>query len=304
MKKIVIAGGTGFLGKVLVTYWKKSNYEIHILSRKHHLDHDHVNYHKWDGKHLGYWTSILENAAVLINLNGKSVDCRYTDKNKERIYDTRIEATYILGKAVLNCNNPPKLWINAASATIYRHSEDKEMDEASGELGKGFSVDVCKKWEETFHSFELPSTRQVLFRIGIVLGKHGGPMKPLTRLARLGFGGKQGSGKQYFSWIHEHDLANAFSFIILHTHLSGVFNLTVPEPITNKRLMNSMRKANNRKFGLPMPKWLLALGALLIRTETELLLKSRRVVPKRLLNAGFNFKFDQLDNALIKLLNN
>jgi len=289
MKKIVIAGGTGFLGSSLVDHWKDAEVQIFILTRRRCEDYGNVHYVKWDGKHLGYWTKVLEGADVLINLNGKSVDCRYTQDNKELIYDTRIDATYILGKAVEGCINPPKLWINAASATIYRHAEDKDMDEQAGEIGTGFSVDVCKKWEASFKSFQLKNTRQVIFRIGIVLGEKGGPLKPLLNLAKIGFGGRQGSGKQFFSWIHVNDFVRAFDFIISREDLDGTFNLTGPRPVRNYEMMHQIRRLANRRFGLPMPKWLLEIGAIFIRTETELILKSRRVVPRRLLEEGFEF---------------
>lgn len=304
MKKIVIAGGTGFLGSCLVAHYKHTEVEVVILTRKHMEDHDSIRYCKWDGRHLGYWTHELENCDLLINLNGKSVDCRYNEKNKQLIYDTRIEATHVLGQAVRNCKNPPKIWVNSASATIYRHSLDKEMDEATGEVGTGFSVDVCKKWEATFNAFELLKTRMVLLRTGIVLGSQGGPLVPLRSLAKMGLGGKHGKGDQYFSWIHEKDFTAIIDFVAGNININGAINVTVPEPLTNAELMKSIRKSVKAPFGMPMPKWLLELGAVFIRTETELILKSRRVVPKRLLEAGFVFKYDNLDLALKGIQNN
>jgi len=294
MRKIIIAGGTGFLGQCLIEHWKNTDTQIYVLSRQHHEDHDNVHYLKWDAKNLGYWAKYFEAADVVINLNGKSVDCRYTTINKQLIYDTRVNATEILGRAIQQCKEAPKLWINAASATIYRHSEDKDMDEEIGELGTGFSVDVCRKWETSFNSFELPSTRKVIFRIGIVMGESGGPLIPLLNLAKIGFGGRQGSGKQYFSWLHTSDFVRAFDFIIKRKDLSGIFNLTGPEPITNSEMMHQIRKLVDRPFGLPMPAWLLEIGAFFIRTETELILKSRKVVPKRLLDEGFEFEVRSL----------
>jgi uncharacterized protein (TIGR01777 family) len=303
MKKIVIAGGTGFLGSCLIAHYKQADVEVVILTRRHVEDHDNVRYCKWDGRHLGYWTHELADCDVLINLNGKSVDCRYNEQNKQLIYDTRIEATHVLGQAVRNCKNPPKLWINSASATIYRHALDKEMDEATGEIGSGFSVDVCKKWEAVFHAFELPNTRKVVLRTGIVLGSQGGPLIPLRNLAKMGLGGKHGKGDQYFSWIHEKDFTAIIDFIARHTNIDGVINVTVPEPITNTALMKSLRESVKAAFGMPMPKWLLELGAVFIRTEAELILKSRRVVPARLLEAGFVFKYDHIDLALKDIQN-
>lgn len=298
MKKIVIAGGTGFLGTCIAKYYSGPDYEIRILSRKHLVDHDNIKYYKWDGKSIGYWTEALEGADVLINLNGKSVDCRYTQHNQQLIYDTRLEATYVLGKAMLACQHAPKVWLNAASATIYRHSLDKAMNEQDGEIGTGFSVDVCKKWEQVFSSFHLPETRKIALRTGIVLGRHGGPLVPLRRLAKVGMGGKHGNGKQLFSWLHETDFVRIIDFLINTPHLHGTYNITSPQPVTNAVLMKSLRKCLKMPFGLPLGKKLLDFGALLIGTETELILKSRWVVPEKLCKAGFKFSFPDINTAL------
>ena len=172
--KIVIAGGTGFLGQVLVNQFKNQVKHIYILTRNHKENEGNVHYVKWDGRTLGAWSQCLEGADVVINLNGKSVDCRYNNRNKKLIYDTRLDATFIIGEAIKHIKNPPKIWINAASATIYRHSIDMPMDEITGKFGTGFSVDVCQKWEECFNAIELPETRKVIIRTGIVLGKKTG----------------------------------------------------------------------------------------------------------------------------------
>ncbi len=301
MKKIVIAGGTGFLGKCLTDYYSSVNTQLFILTRgKSHVA-DNVHYVTWDGKTKGAWVDVLENADVLINLNGKSVDCRYTKKNKQEIYATRLDSTNILGKAIQEAQHPPKLWINAASATIYRHSLDKEMAEDNGEIGVGFSVDVCQQWEQTFNSFVTMQTRKVLMRTGIVLGKNEGALKPLRMLAKLGFGGKQGLGNQYISWLHEKDFARSVDFIINNHTMLGVYNLTAPAPVTNINFMRALRSVMGISLALPLPTWLLKFGAILIGTETELILKSRRVIPKRLLEAGFVFQYDRIENALTDL---
>lgn len=302
MKKIVIAGGTGFLGSLLVEHFLAKDAEIHILSRSTYKNSNNIIYHKWDAKTLGEWTRCLEEADLVINLNGKSVDCRYTPTNKKLIYDTRIDSTRIIGQAIVLCRNPPKLWINSSSATIYRHSEDKKMDEYSGEIGDNFSEDVCKKWEAEFEAAVTPLTRKVVLRTGIVMGRNGGPFIPLKTLALLGFGGKQGNGEQFCSWLHQDDFVNAIEFIIRNEDLDGVFNLTVPEPIRNRELMSAFRKAVGRSFGLPMPKAILEVGAIIIRTETELILKSRRVVPKRLLEAGYEFNYTNAEAAFRNLV--
>lgn len=301
MKRIVIAGGTGFLGSILTRYLSEK-YQITILTRGKTKIEGGIEYVHWDGRTLGTWKNILEGTDVVVNLNGKSVDCRYTEKNKQLIYSTRLESTTVIAQAIQTCVDPPKLWINASSATIYRHSLDKEMDEYSGEFGSGFSVDVCQKWEAVFNSFTLPSTRKVILRTGIVFGKNGGPLKPLLSLAGVGLGGKHGDGNQYFSWLHETDFAGIVSFIVDHPEMKGTYNVTVPSPNTNNEVMQALRKSVGVPFGIPMPKWLLEVGAILIGTETELILKSRRVVPKRLLEAGYKFKFDRIEEAIDSLL--
>jgi uncharacterized protein len=303
MNKIVIAGGTGFLGTSLVAHFKQRTDRVVILTRGRPHSDGIVKYVNWDGKSIGPWVGELESADVLINLNGKSVDCRYTDKNKELIYSSRLDATAVLGKAIQQLINPPALWINASSATIYRHSEDKDMDEFSGELGTGFSVDVCQKWEDRFNRSEVANTRKIIIRTAIVLGKNGA-LKPLRILARLGLGGKQGSGKQYFSWLHEEDFVSIIDFFIKHQNTSGVYNVAAPTPVPNQYFMRVLQAAIGVPFGIPLPKALLEFGALLINTETELILKSRRVVPKRLLDAGFHFKFENIEAALHDLIRN
>ena len=300
MKKVILAGGSGFLGKCIIDHFK-SNTQIIVLTRGEPRMKENVQYVQWDGETLGNWAELFEGTDVLINLNGKSVDCRYTEQNKKLIYSTRLAATEVLGKAIQQCKNPPKLWINSSSATIYRHAVDRTMDEETGDIGTGFSVDVCQQWEKIFNSTQTPSTRKVIIRTAIVLGKGGGALKPLKNLAKLGVGGKQGPGNQYFSWIHEQDFVNIIDFIVEHDDLHGALNVSNPNPITNEHIMHVLRKAVGVPFGIPMPTWLLEFGAMLIGTETELVLKSRRVVPKRLLDAGYEFQFTTIEKALVDL---
>ncbi len=304
MKKIVIAGGSGFLGQVLAQYFEDKYDKIIIFSRKEKESFNNIHYVAWDATHIGDWANALENADVLINLTGRSVDCRYNENNKKLILDSRVNATEILGHAIRLCNNPPKIWLNSSTATIYRHSLDKEMNEEMGEVGNGFSVGVATAWEQSFFDQVTPKTRKVALRTAIVLGKKGGALKPIANLVKSGFGGKQGSGNQYFSWLHEDDFARAVHFIIKKNDLEGVFNLVAPKPTTNKQLMQTIRKVLKTPFGIPLPKWLLEIGAVLIQTETELVLKSRRVVPKRLIDEGFIFKYHDLTKSLNHLLLN
>lgn len=292
-KKIVIAGGTGFIGRYLSQKFTASGYQVLIISRQQ----DHIN---WDKPAL--ITDALEKAEMLINLAGKSVDCRYNQKNKKEIYDSRIDTTKILGNAILNCKNKPPLWINSSTATIYRHAEDRPMTESNGEIGTGFSVNVATNWEKAFFDFKLPATRQVALRMAIVLGNTGGVIKPLKNLVRYGLGGKQGNGNQMFSWIQIEDLYRIISFIQEQRELSGVINTAAPTPVSNKILMQSIRKHMGVVFGLPAPAWLLKMGAAIIKTETELILKSRWVIPERLSAAGFQFQYPDIDTALKHIL--
>lgn len=298
---MVLAGGSGFLGKCIIDHFKGKR-QIVVLTRRESKIINNVQYVSWDGKTLGSWAGLLEDADVLINLNGKSVDCRYTKANKKLIYSTRLESTEILGRAIQQCKNPPRLWINSSSATIYRHALDRPMDEETGETGTGFSVDVCQQWEKVFYASQINPTRKVAIRTAIVLGRDGGALKPLKALAKLGFGGKQGPGNQYFSWIHENDFVRIIDFIMEHDDLIGSINVSTPNPVTNDHIMRSLRKAIKIPFGIPMHGWVLEFGAVLIGTETELVLKSRRVVSKRLLDAGFKFRFNRIEDALADLV--
>ena len=239
---------------------------------------------------------------MLINLAGKSVDCRYNEKNKKEIYDSRINTTKELGNAIFKCKQPPVLWINSSTATIYRHAEDKAMTESNGEIGSGFSVDIATAWEKCFFDFALKNTRQVALRMAIVLGKEGGVVHPLKNLVKFGLGGKSGNGNQMFSWIHLEDVFRIIQFVWENKNINGVINTAAPNPETNSRFMKKFRKYMNRQFGLSTPKWLLEIGAVIIKTETELILKSRWVIPERLLNAGFQFKYATLDETLFDIL--
>ena len=301
MKKLIIAAGTGFLGQVLVNQFKNKFEEIVILTRGNSKTINGIKYVNWNARTFSGWESELENATVLINLAGKSVDCRYTKANKQEILLSRIESTKILNKAVLNCKNPPKHWLNSSTSTIYRFSLDKQMDEVDGEIGNDFSINVALSWEKAFFKTETPNTLKTALRTSIVLGKNGGAFIPLKTLAKIGFGGKQGKGNQFISWIHEDDFANAIDFII-EKEITGVINIVSPQPIRNADFMQKLRKAVGFPFGIPMSAFLLEIGSFFIRTETELVLKSRNVIPKRLLDNGFEFKFGDIDKAFKNLL--
>ncbi|WP_204346352.1 TIGR01777 family oxidoreductase [Psychroserpens algicola] len=298
MKTITIAGSSGFLGQVLENYFVNKGHTIYILTRTPKRENDIY----WNAKDLGQWTKILNQTHVLINLAGKSVDCRYTDANKKRIYESRIDTTHLLGLAINLCENPPEVWFNSSTATIYRHSTDKQMTEANGEIGDDFSMNIAKSWEKAFYTITNPKTRKIALRTSIVLGKDGGAITPLKNLVTFGLGGKQASGLQKVSWIHELDFARAIAFLIDHETLDGNFNLSVPEPTNNKILMKNFRKVMAIPFGIPHPEWLIKFGAKLIGTEPELVLKSRNVIPKRLLDNGFKFIHTDIELALNDLI--
>lgn len=301
MSKLIIAGGTGFLGAVITSYFKDSFDDIVLLSRKQKKPQPHYRTVVWDAKTTGHWTSEMEGTDVLINMTGRSVDCRYNQKNKDLILNSRVDSTKVLGEAIEVCKNPPKIWFNSSTATIYRHSLDQEMDEESGEIGEGFSVSVAKAWEKAFFETETPHTRKIALRTAIVLGKDGGALEPMIKITKLGLGGKQGSGHQKFSWIHEDDFVQIIDFCIKNDTIQGAVNVVSPHPSDNKTVMSLLRKTLKVPFGIPSGKTLLELGAFMIRTETELLLKSRNVVPKRLLDYGYTFSHQDLETALKEL---
>ncbi len=300
MKKIVIAAGTGFLGNVLVDYFQNKCDEIVILTRGKSKVVGKIKYVNWNAKTFSGWETELEQADVLINLAGKSVDCRYNDANKAEILNSRIDSTNILTQAVLHCQQPPKHWLNSSTSTIYRFSLDKQMDEATGEIGDDFSMNVAKAWEKTFFETETPNTLKTALRTSIVLGKKGGAFLPIKNLAKMGFGGQQGKGNQFISWIHETDFARALEFIIVN-QTTGIINIVSPTPTTNKTFMNTLCKKLKVPFGFPISKTMLEFGAKIIGTETELVLKSRNVVPKRLVENGFEFQYGTLEKALEQL---
>jgi uncharacterized protein (TIGR01777 family) len=292
MKKIVIAGGTGFIGKYLQKGFIAEGYDVVIVSR----DTQHVI---WNDEHA--MIKALEGAVALINLAGKSVDCRYNEKNKSLILNSRVETTRKLQQLIDKCIVPPKLWINSSTATIYRHSEDKAMDE-DGEIGSGFSVEVAKAWEQAFFEKLDSSTRKVALRISITLGKDGGVMTPFINLVKFGLGGRQGNGKQMFSWLHIEDLFRVIKYLMVNENMKGIYNCAAPTPVSNSELMKDMRQILRPLFYLPSPTFLLQVGAFFIDTEPELILKSRWVIPKRLLDSGFVFTYPTLDKALKNIL--
>jgi len=281
--QIVIFGGTGFLGQVLRDRLSAA-YEITVIGRK-------TSPHHWDGRSAGAWTEVVDGAFAVINLTGRTVDCRYNAENRRQILHSRLDSTRVLGEAIASATHPPSVWLNASSATIYPYSLDKDMTEASELDPKGFSEDVCRQWEAELMAADTPATRRVAMRITIAFGpERGGATDILHRLVRFGLGGSQGPGDQVVSWIHTDDFARAVSWLLEQDDLSGPINLAAPCPLSNQAFMRLFRRAAGAPIGLPCPSLILAIGAVFLRTEPELVLKSRRVVPARLLKSGFEFR--------------
>jgi uncharacterized protein (TIGR01777 family) len=303
--RVVIPGGSGQVGQILARHFHGQGHEVTVLARKMSAAPWRVVV--WNGRELGKWTEAIDYADVIINLAGRSVNCRYGAANRWEIKESRVQSTRVIGQAIAQSVHPPKLWMNASTATIYRHALDRAMDEATGELGGNepgapdtwnFSIDVARSWERAFFAAATPHTRKIALRSAIIMSpSRGGPFDMLLNLVRAGLGGKAGSGKQFVSWIHDADFIRAIEFLIAHGDFNGCVNIAAPHPLPNCDFMQELRRAYGTKIGLPSAEWMLALGAFVLRSETELILKSRRVVPGRLLNAGFEFLFSDWPSA-------
>jgi uncharacterized protein len=298
--RIVIPGGSGHLGQMLAQHFHSQGHGVTVIARTPVRGPWRVA--AWNGHGLDRWVNELEGADVVINLAGRSVDCRYIRMNKREILNSRILPTRILGQAIGGLKTPPKLWMNASTATIYRHALDREMDEETGEYGRceldaprawGFSVDVAEQWEDEFFRAKTPGTRKVALRSAMVMSAESGAFPALLRLVRMGLGGAAGSGRQFMSWVHETDFVRAVEHLIARENMDDVVNVTAPSPLPNQDFMAMLREAWGRRFGLDLSERMLEFGAVFLWTETELILKSRRVVPARLLHDGFQFAFPE-----------
>ncbi|WMY77394.1 TIGR01777 family oxidoreductase [Citricoccus sp. I39-566] len=289
---VVIAGASGFIGTHLRRHFLRDGFRVASIGR--HASDDA----RWGEGYLGL-TSVLEGAEAVINLAGRSVSCRYTQRTADEILRSRTEATEALGRALASCGQPPSVWLNASTGTIYRDARDRPQDERTGELGSGFSVAVARAWEQELA--EAPTAvRKVALRTTIALGA-GGALNPIINLARMGFGGPQGDGGQRFSWIHLDDVYGAVRHLMDRPDISGPVNLAAPEAVTNRELMDRVRRhvgGAGERVAVPLPAWALEAGARIIRTEAELVLKSRWVHPGVLLDSGYRFAFPVLDDAL------
>jgi len=294
--KIVLAGGTGAIGELLARAWHARGDEVVVISRTPHLARWETQ--AWNGRTLGLWADAVDGADVVVNLAGRSVNCRYNAANRAAIMSSRVDSTRVLGEAIARAAKPPRVWLQSSTATIYEHRYEPANDEATGIVGVGanapdtwrFSIEVAKAWEAACEAVTTPQTRKVLLRSAMVMSPGAdGIFGTLLKLAKRGLAGTAGDGKQYVSWIHGTDFTNALDFLIARDDVAGVVNLASPNPLPNAEFMADLRRAANVRIGLPATAWMLEAGALLMGTETELLLKSRRVVPARLLEAGFTF---------------
>ena len=310
--RIVIAGGSGQVGRILTRAFLAERHEIVVLSRTKDRAKSNslTRVVAWDGKTLGDWSREIDQSDVVINLAGRSVDCRYNDRNRSEIIDSRVDSTRAIGEAIANSSAPPRVWLQASTATIYSHRFDAPNEELTGIIGGSepnaprtwrFSIDVAKAWESAANEFDLPCTRKVLLRSAMTMspGK-GGIFDVLLGLVRKGLGGTCGNGRQYVSWIHKCDFIAAVHWL-LDNEVTGPVNLAAPEPLPNADFMRALREAWGMRLGLPATSWMLEVGALLLRTETELILKSRRVIPARLLNEGFQFRYSTWPQAAAEL---
>ncbi len=308
--RIVIPGGSGQVGQILARHFHAQGHAVTIFSRSPEPAPWRVV--DWDGLTRGNWIADIEQSDACINLAGRSVNCRYTAANRRSIYESRIRTTLLLNEVIASLTRPPRVWINASTATIYRHSLDRPMDELTGELGGGepgapdtwnFSIQVAKAWEEAFFSLATPRTRKVAIRSAMTFSPdRGGVFDVFLNLVRHRLGGASGSGSQFVSWIHEADFVRAIDLLIAGDGFTGVVNLASPNPLPNREFMRALREAWGASMGLPASEWMIKLGTFLMRTESELVLKSRRVVPGRLLSAGFQFLFPEWPTAARELV--
>jgi uncharacterized protein len=326
--RIVIPGGSGLVGSLLARHFQELGHHVTVLTRSPYAASWQTVH--WDGLHRGEWVETLEGADVCINLAGRSVNCRYTQCNRQEIYQSRVYATRLIGEVIAELSEPPRLWINASTATIYRDAGSatkagsdfgRPMDEFTGECGGyetvegllggsrpapetwNFSVQVARDWESAMYETPTPQTRKIPLRISILFSATPGTaFAIMSRLVRVGLGGTQGSGRQYISWIHEADFVRAVEFLVDYEQIDGPVNLAAPSPLPNQEFMAAFRDAWQMPNGIWAPAPVIEIGSFFMRTESELVLKSRRVVPGKLLDAGFEFEFPEWPEAAADLV--
>jgi uncharacterized protein len=307
--KIVLPGGSGQVGTLLARAFVRDGHDVVVLSRAPQAAPWRVV--EWDARTIGDWAAEIDGADVVINLAGRSVNCRYTPRNRDLIMRSRIDSTRAVGRAIQNAMEPPRVWLQSSTATIYAHRYDAPNDELTGIVGGSepsapdtwrFSIDVATAWERATDEAIVPQTRVVKTRSAIIMNAdRGSAFDVLLGLVRRGLGGTNGDGRQYVSWIHEQDFVRAVRWLIEHDDLAGAVNLAAPNPLPNREFMRALRQAWGIPIGLPSTRWMLEIGARVLQTETELILKSRRVVPTRLLHSGFSFRYPTWPEAAREL---
>lgn len=311
--RIVVPGGTGHIGRFLSRALAESGHDVVVLSRRDGLDMGAaVRRVRWDGRTLGAWAEELDGCDAVINLAGRSVSCRYTQANLRAMMDSRVDSTRVVGEAIERAARPPRVWLQMSTATIYAHRFDGPNDEAIGIIGGtegdvpgywAFSVDIAKAWEQAQEQAATPNTRKVALRTAMVMNPgRGGVFDVLLRMVRSGLGGPVAGGAQFVSWIHDRDMVRAVEFLMERDDMNGPVNLAAPNPLPHREFMRTLRAARGIPVGLPATRWMAEVGAFVMRSDTELLLKSRRVTPGRLLDAGFTFEFPHWTDAALELV--
>jgi uncharacterized protein (TIGR01777 family) len=299
-KRVILAGGSGFLGQSLAKTLVGKGYEVIVLGRGASGQRGAIRHAQWDGRTLGEWANLLDGAKAVVNLTGRSVNCRHTPEHKREIMESRVNSVRVLGQAISRCPHPPEVFVQASSLAIYGDPGDRWCDEDAPHA-EGFSEKVCKQWEGAFAQVQASGMRKVVFRIGIVLATSQGALPVLARLTRWFLGGSVGHGRQYISWIHIADINRMFVAAIERTDIAGVFNATGPNPVTNAEFMRELRRTLHRPWSPPVPAWATRIGAGLMGTEASLALTGRRCRPRRFLESGFHFEFPDLRHALADL---
>jgi len=296
-KRVVIAGGSGFIGRALAADLKRRGYDVVVLTRMPRERADGIIECEWSGEHIGEWIKYLNGAEAVVNLAGRNIDCQHTSENLREIVESRVNSVKAIAAAFTHIKNPPPVWVQASAVGFYGDTEDVMFDETFP-VGRGTLPSICKQWEATFDAVETPKTRHVTLRIGFVLGRDGGALPKLTQLTSRFLGGTVGSGRQFISWIHHSDLTKMFATVIEQEEWKGVFNATAPSPMTNREFMRELRHVLRRPWVPPAPTFLVKLAARRMKTESSLALISQRVVPHRFLKNGFKFRFTELAPAM------
>ncbi|SDB91912.1 TIGR01777 family oxidoreductase [Shouchella lonarensis] len=300
-KKVLLPGGSGFLGTSFANYLVTVGYEPIILTRSQQADRNGIKYVQWDGQTVGHWQSELEGATAVVNFTGKSVNCIYTKKNKEELIRSRLDSVKVIDEALKQTTNRPSVVIQAGSLAIFGNTTERCHEDSPH--GDDFPSSICKQWEEAFFKEDITGVRKVLFRIGFALGKGGGALGPLLKLAKIGLGGTVGNGRQYISWLHIDDLNRMIVRAIENEAMTGVYNATSTEPVQNSEFMKSLRTSIGKGWAPPAPKFAVILGAYtFMRTEPSLALTGRRCYPQRLIDEGFSFSYTDLDQTLKELV--